>query len=167
MLFAQGTPMIAAGDELGHSQGGNNNPYCQDNATSWIDWSLADDDLVEFTARLIALRRRWLPLGSTWLDGLPADDGVADLHWLGSEGQPLHADDWHDAQARVLGALISRAGNALLLLVNAGSEDQRFALPTGVWRTLLDTADARGGAADTTLEGHRTLSARSLVLLVR
>ena len=69
LLLAQGTPMLCAGDELGHRQGGNNNPYCQDNELTWIDWSEADDDLIEFTGRLIALRRRLLPLANRWTTG--------------------------------------------------------------------------------------------------
>src|SRR5204862_8268360 len=70
-LLAQGTPMLCAGDELGHTQGGNNNPYCQDNVGTWIDWRAADAALIGFTARVIALRRRLRPLADRWYSGEP------------------------------------------------------------------------------------------------
>jgi glycogen debranching enzyme GlgX len=146
-LLAQGTPMLAAGDELGHTQGGNNNPYCQNNPTTWIDWSAADADLVEFTAHVLALRRQALPFGNHWYSGLSDPLGLHDLSWLQPDGTPLAGDAWGDASQRVLGCLIGKPGRArapLLLLVNAGAADASFMLPAGVWRGLLDTSHPRG-----------------------
>jgi glycogen operon protein len=169
-LLAQGTPMIAAGDELGHSQGGNNNPYCQDNATTWIDWRHADRALIDFTARVIALRRRLLPLGQGWYTGLPDAVGRHDLTWLRRSGKPFTPEEWNDRGSRVLGAWIGAPGGSaapLLLLLNARPDDVDFHLPPGEWQAILDTAEPDGtstwcreGAVDFPLR------ARSLVLLI-
>ncbi len=169
LLLAQGTPMLAAGDELGHSQGGNNNPYCQDNATTWIDWSAADEPLIAFTTRLIALRQRLLPLANRWYSGQPAANGLHDLGWLREDGQPLSGDDWRDLSARSFGALIGAPGKAaapLLLLFNGDPQARAFTLPDGPWQALLDTQDAEGLPS---WQGGPSyvLAASSLVLLSR
>lgn len=146
-LLAQGTPMLAAGDELGHSQGGNNNPYCQDNATTWIDWANADADLTAFTARVLALRRQALPFGGHWYSGLSDPLGLHDLTWLQADGSLLTGAAWQDASQRVLGCLVGKPGRArapLLLLVNGSLADADFLLPAGVWRCWLDTTHAQG-----------------------
>ncbi len=146
-LLSQGTPMLAAGDEMGHSQRGNNNPYCQDNDITWIDWSTADAELIDFTAAVIALRRRALPFGNHWYSGLSDPLGLHDLTWLQADGTPLTGDAWRDPGQRVLGCLIGRPGRAaapVLLLLNASRADTRFVLPAGVWRGFLDTAHPRG-----------------------
>nr|WP_145549399.1 glycogen debranching protein GlgX [Variovorax boronicumulans] len=146
-LLAQGTPMLAAGDELGHSQGGNNNPYCQDNATTWIDWAKADTDLTAFTARVLALRRQALPFGGHWYSGLSDPLGLHDLTWLQADGSLLTGAAWQDAGQRALGCLIGKPGRArapLLLLVNGSTLDAEFLLPAGVWRCWLDTTHPQG-----------------------
>ncbi len=169
LLLAQGTPMLAAGDELGHSQGGNNNLYCQDNAATWIAWPHADDTLIAFTSRLIALRADSLPLAGHWYSGQPGGNGLHDLGWLREDGQPLAGDDWRDLRPRALGALIGAPGRAaapLLLLANAETEEIRFALPAGRWTAVLDTAHA-DGAPHWQGESPYPVSAHSLVLLSR
>ena len=146
-LLSQGTPMLAAGDELGHTQRGNNNPYCQDNAITWIDWTRADAELTEFTAWVISLRRQALPFHNHWYSGLSDPLGLHDLAWLQPDGTPLMGDAWSDPAQRVLGCLIGRPGRAaapVLLLVNASGDDASFLLPAGVWRAFLDTAHPRG-----------------------
>ncbi|MBG6075184.1 glycogen debranching protein GlgX [Polaromonas sp. CG_9.11] len=169
-LLAQGTPMLCAGDELGHSQQGNNNPYCQDNEITWIDWTQADDTLIDFTAWVLSLRRQLLPFGNHWYSGLSDTLGLHDLHWLNSSGEVLQDQDWRDNSKRVLGCLIGQPGRArapLLLLVNPEAEDRDFMLPAGVWQAVLDTADPRGvtrwqGQGEAPLK----LAAHSLMLLV-
>ena len=146
-LLSQGTPMLAAGDELGHTQHGNNNPYCQDNAMTWIDWQHADQDLIEFTARLIALRREALPLNNRWYDGLTDRHGLHDLCWLRPDAEPIGGDDWGLVGAKVLGCLIGKPAKArapVLMLINAEARDQDFMLPGGVWRGVLDTSHPQG-----------------------
>jgi pullulanase/glycogen debranching enzyme len=148
-LLAQGTPMLAAGDEIGHTQRGNNNPYCQDNEITWIDWEHADADLCAYTARLLELRRTALPFGAGWYSGLTDPLGLHDLTWLRADGEVMDSDAWHDDTSRVLGCLIGRPGRArapLLLLVNGDATPCDFMLPAGVWKGLLDTTHPRGGS---------------------
>jgi glycogen operon protein len=168
-LLAQGTPMLAAGDELGHTQGGNNNPYCQDNPTTWIDWSRADQTLIHFTAHVLELRKTLLPMAPRWYTGLPDARGTHDLAWLRRTGQPLEAAEWSNRTSRIIGALIGRpglAGAPLLLLFNGRDMDADFTLPPGEWLALLDTTAADGR---TSWRRNGTdsfpLQARSVVLL--
>ena len=169
-LLAQGTPMLCAGDELGHSQRGNNNPYCQDNEITWIDWLRLDDDLIDFTAWVLSLRRQLLPFGNHWYSGLTDTLGLHDLSWLHSSGEVLQGEAWQDNSERVLGCLIGQPGRArapLLLLVNPDADDHDFMLPAGVWQAVLDTAHPRGltrwqGQGEVLLR----LGAHSLMLLV-
>jgi len=168
-LLAQGTPMLCAGDELGHTQGGNNNPYCQDNATTWIDWSAADDALISFTARVLWLRRQALPFGNHWYSGLTDALGLHDLAWMQRDGAPLQGGAWDDPLERVLGCLIGSPGRArapLLLLVNADAVDHGFMLPAGVWQAMLDSSQPTG-SADWYGQGETRfpLPAHSLVVL--
>ena len=146
-VLGQGTPMLCAGDELGHSQDGNNNPYCQDNATTWIDWCGADADLIVFTRRVLAVRREARPFGTRWYSGLTDPLGLHDLAWLNGDGTALQGGAWLDRSTRLLGCLIGEPGRAkapLLLIVNADPDDRTFLLPAGVWEVVLDTTHARG-----------------------
>ena len=169
-LLAQGTPMLCAGDELGHSQRGNNNPYCQDNDTTWIAWRQRDDDLIDFTAWVLSLRRQLLPFGNHWYSGLTDTQGLHDLSWLNSDGEALQGQAWSDNSERVLGCLIGQPGRAkapLLLLVNPDADDHDFMLPAGVWQAVLDTSHPRGMARwQGQGEMPYPLPAHSLVLLV-
>ena len=189
VLLSQGTPMLAAGDEIGHTQQGNNNPYCQDNALSWIDWQQADADLLRFTQGLLALRRQWLPLGPQWYTGLADAQGQADLAWLRRNGQTLSDWDWTESASRVLGAWVGapgRGGGPLLMIFNAEPQDTPFSLPAGRWHRLLDssldtataavidtdtdTGPAPGPANLATLPSFDTrylMPSRSVVLLAR
>ena len=169
LLLAQGTPMLAAGDELGHSQGGNNNPYCQDNTTTWIDWARADDTLIAYTAHLIALRKALLPLGTAWYTGVADARGRHDLTWLRRTGEPMTAEDWNSRMSRIMGALIGAPGRSLaplLLLVNGRDMDADFKLPPGDWQAELDTAQVDGRSPWRRGQAtHFNLCARSVVLL--
>ncbi len=167
VLLAQGTPLLAAGDELGHSQRGNNNPYCQDNRLTWIDWSRADEDLIAYTAHLSALRRRLLPLGTDWYSGRPDKQGRADLAWQLATGGPLTAADWQDGQARTLQLAIGRPGRSgppLQLLLNAEAEDHTFLLPPGDWQLQLDSSQPQG-QRDWQGSGSMGVAAHSVLLL--
>ena len=171
-LLAQGTPMLCAGDELGHSQRGNNNPYCQDNEITWIDWAAADHDLVAFTARVLTLRQQTMPFGNHWYSGQadPGDAvGLPDLAWLQADGSPLQGDAWRDPTSHGMGCLIGKPGGAktpLLLLINPEHADTPFMLPAGVWKALLDTSHPHGVAAwHGRGEVPYTVQAHSLVLL--
>lgn len=172
VLLAQGTPMLAAGDELGHTQHGNNNPYCQDNETTWIDWARADTALLAYTERLLALRRRLLPLAADhWYSGQVDVRGRPDLTWLRRSGEPPSADEWNSGRSRVLGALIGAPGRSaapVLLLFNGRDFDTAFTLPPGPWRCELDSAEPDGasGWLQDAGEPSFVLRAHSVAVLV-
>jgi len=147
LMLSQGTPMLLAGDEMGHSQGGNNNAYAQDNEVTWIDWAAGDAALTDFTARLLALRRRHGVLRQRqFLHGRAGGaDGQPDVIWRRSDGGSPGPGDWHDPGFRCLGVELrmARPGafgpDVVLAVFNAGPATV-FALPGGVdWRLLLDT----------------------------
>lgn len=144
-VLAQGTPMLLAGDEIGHTQSGNNNAYCQDNEISWLDWSKADHALTDFVAHLIRLRRTLPALRcASWLNDHAQHDGHRDSVWLAADATACRAmtvDDWHDTQRHCLGLHLSPRGvTSVLLIVNAESAPARFVLPAGQWVLQLDSA---------------------------
>ncbi len=143
MLLAQGTPMLAAGDELGHSQDGNNNAYCQDSALAWIDWQDADALLAGFVARLTALRRELPALRQDrWLSDQLRADGRRDVDWHDPAGHEMTAARWHAADCHCLTVTISPPGAETVVLVfNAGPRTQECVLPDGRWRCVLDSGE--------------------------
>jgi glycogen operon protein len=146
-LLAQGTPMLCAGDETGHTQDGNNNPYCQDNPTTWINWASEDEDLIHFTARVLSLRRHIQPFRNHWYSGDSDAQGVADLTWLQADGSAMEGAAWNHQGQYLLGCLIGHPGRAKLpvvLLFNPGAHDADFVLPPGNWQSVLDTSHRRG-----------------------
>jgi isoamylase len=183
-LFASmGTPMLLAGDEFGRSQRGNNNAYCQNNEVSWLDWKLADSPggraLIEFTRRLIALRRAHPSLRSArYLHGLqePAP-GIADLSWFDERADPIPPEDWNNPEGRALAMRRAArlqphedggaAVDVTLLLLNASSSPLAFLLPPpGLpWRVLVDTAEAQAGEGGLVSSDTVELAAHSAVLL--
>jgi glycogen operon protein len=163
LLLSQGTPMLLAGDELGHSQQGNNNAYCQDNEINWLDWQNldADGDVSSFVARLLALRRQIPALADNrWWSGQPDSRGVTDVEWLNPSGMQLEAHDWEDPAAR---ALTIRLSANWLVLVNGSAHQVRFHLPPGNWRVALESAEDAGAGLH---NGECTGAARSVAVLV-
>ncbi|MBB5275018.1 glycogen operon protein [Rhizobium rosettiformans] len=142
-LFAsRGAVMLTAGDEFGRTQHGNNNAYCQDNALTWLDWSRADEALIETTARLAAMRQRF----SCFMDPSVLT-GENDVAWLNMEGQPMTVQDWETpdlgAFAMMLASIDRETGKDchIAVLFNRSSDAQEFALPAAEkrkWR-LLET----------------------------
>src|SRR5262249_15855630 len=111
LLLSQGTPMLLAGDEIGHSQRGNNNAYCQDNEITWIDWAATNQEgraLREFVRRLLAIRRAFpiLHHGRFLLGEHNADLDVKDVSWLAPSSQEMTPEMWGDGNARCLGMLL-------------------------------------------------------------
>ena len=180
LLASQGVPMLLAGDEIGHSQGGNNNAYCQDNDASWIDWSRLDTaegrSLLALTRTLIDLRRERPALRQQrFLEGRPAGPGtVPDAGWWSPEGREMTAADWQLPYARVVGMHIGAADAGqghLLVLLNAHDGAVPFRLPPEShgpsWRVLVDTAAPVPHATGPVFaaRGIYPLAGRSLVLL--
>ena len=146
LMVARGAPMLGMGAELGHGQRGNNNAYAQDNATSWIDWGRADQALLRFTRRSIALRARLPALAAdAWLTGRPGADGLADVAWRDAEGPLAEAWQWQRAEARTLVAVLASDAARVAVAFNAGGGDVALALPAPrdamAWRLALDTSD--------------------------
>ena len=133
LLTARGTPMLAMGDEGGRSQGGNNNAYAQDNATSWLDWAALDRGLVDFTARLIAARRAHPALHATSpLTGTARDEaGLPDVEWRHPEGHVLAPPDW--AESRALVAVLHEGADRVLLAINGGDAARALRPPRPRW----------------------------------
>ncbi|MFH8135887.1 glycogen debranching protein GlgX [Pantoea osteomyelitidis] len=128
LILAQGTPMLLAGDELGHSQHGNNNAYCQDNVLTWLDWQEGDNELIDFTAALIHLRQRIpaLTMDRWWQEG----DG--NVQWLNASGKPLQEEEWKQGAHRLQILLSGR----WLITINATESVSDIKLPDGEWRAI-------------------------------
>jgi glycogen operon protein len=159
LLAARGTPMLSMGDECGRSQGGNNNAYAQDNATSWLDWDAMDEGLLAFTRRLVAARR-----AHPALTHAAALNGSEDAAWLRPDGAPMGTPDWHNPQTRALAVLLHARGDRCLVALNAGEAALPLVLPAPRpghrWRLLADSdgPDREGEPGD-------VLPARAVLLL--
>lgn len=161
LAFSQGVPMISHGDELGRTQRGNNNAYCQDNPITWIDWNLDErrKALLDFAVESFRIRRENAVLRRRrFFRGLAISNSrVKDVTWIREDGRELSEGDWHDSERRTLGMLVHGkatdevdergrliTGNTLLLVVNGGDETVEFRLPElddpGLWRMLVNTA---------------------------
>lgn len=144
LMLSQGVPMLLSGDEIGNSQGGNNNAYAMDNETGWIAWADADEALSTFVARLIRLRRRHGVLRqSAFLHGRACADGTRDLIWRRTDGAEMNTADWEDPGLSHLVAEMRMAGTggpACLLVVAMGLGPVDLHLPPGRWTCVLDTA---------------------------
>jgi glycogen operon protein len=187
LLLSQGVPMLLGGDELGRSQRGNNNPWCQDNELSWFDWDAADADLLDFTCRLIRLRRdhpvfrraRFLTGQQTTGSGLP------DVWWFRPDGLRMTRRDWAQEDARALGVYLNGAeipsltpegervvDDSFLLLFNAGGAGVTFTLPSrrfgAAWDVAWSTDPAvEAGSGSRAYRAPVGVGPRSIVVLRR
>jgi glycogen operon protein len=190
LFLSMGTPMLLGGDEMGRTQGGNNNAWCQDSDISWFDWSLPDqhEDILGFTRRLIKLRMEHPVFRRTrFLRGEEvAGSGLPDVWWFRPDGEAMTTEDWEREDAHALGVFINGdellevtrygehiADDSFLLLLNAHYEDVDFVLPDerygNRWVVELTTADReerqRGKEQDA--GGPVAVMSRSLLLLKR
>jgi len=145
-VLSLGTPMLLAGDEFGHSQGGNNNAYCQDNPTTWLNWARADRGLCTFVQAALALRQGLAVLqASHWWQTGASGQGPEAVWWTAG-GQPMSASAWDEPHSQALSLRLQGAGQgagqSVLLLFNPEPNPVRFTLPPGAWRLRLDTAVA-------------------------
>jgi isoamylase len=159
-------PMILGGDEIGRTQGGNNNAYCQDNEVSWYDWEKVDVDLLAYTTALIALRREHPTFRRRqFFQGRSLHgNGTADLAWFTSEADEMNDEQWNEGFLKAVTIFIgggsiehSARGEEItdsdvLWLMNASGEDVPFTLPDAAWgkqwRCVLDTTTGDVNSAD-------------------
>jgi isoamylase len=183
LFLSQGTPMLLGGDEMGRSQAGNNNAWCQDNGVSWYDWENADEPTHAFTRRLIALRREHPVFRRRqFLRG--TGSGLPDAWWFRPDGRRMTKRDWEGSH--VVGMFLNGdeiaapderglrvVDDSFLLLFNGSHEDRQFRLPTGRfgrrWAVVLrtDDPDAESGAVSASAGEHVTVPSRSLIVLER
>jgi glycogen operon protein len=179
LMLSQGVPMLLGGDEIGRSQGGNNNGYCQDNEVSWFNWDKPDTDLLAFTRELIALRRRHPVLRRRrWFQGRPIR-GTADIGWFGPDGTEMDDDDWDSGVAQAIAVVLN--GDAItgrnsrgqrviddsfLIIFNGSDEDIKWSIPEpvhGAWELVFDTARP---SKDKTLVPKATVGAMARSVVV-
>jgi isoamylase len=186
LFLSQGIPMLTAGDEIGRTQGGNNNAYCQDNEISWVDWSkvAAERDLLLFTQRLGRLRRRHPVFRRRrFFKGTPVK-GAADITWLTPAGEEMTEADWRASYAKSVAVFLNGAAITepdprgdpvtdmkFLLMFNAGAEPITFTLPEprlgSDWEVVIDTT-SEDGLGDAEAYAQKTkveVAARGVVVL--
>ena len=175
LIFSQGVPMLLAGDEMGHTQQGNNNAYCQDTEISWIDWNLdkTKTALFDFTRYIIDLRKKYPALHSRhFLWDQPVAEGkLPELVWFGPSGDIMGEEGWNAPGAKILGMYFRNQEDdtAFLLILNADHEDKTFKLPHQTyglcWKRLVDTSLPPEADKNCLPEEEYSLKNHSLVLL--
>ena len=185
MMLSQGVPMLSHGDELGRTQQGNNNAYCQDNEISWIDWNLDEEkrSLLNFTSKLIHLRHTQPVLRRRkYFQGRSIRGGdVSDVAWLAPDGHEMTDEAWNADFVRSLGMLLNGSaidevdergqpiiGDTILVLLNAHSDKVPFTLPplesSQQWRRVFDTCEAHGPDRIYRPQGRYPLEGRSVAV---
>jgi glycogen operon protein len=189
LLISQGVPMLAHGDEIGRTQQGNNNVYCQDNELAWVNWSLGESqqELLEFTRRLFRVRHEHPVLRRRrFFHGDTGDDGLGDLAWFTPDGKEMEDSNWQQDDARAVAVFLN--GNAIsepdprgervvddsfLILLNSDYEPRDFLLPAkpygDSWQVVVDTTTATGDGDDGKHKAGSTIrmEARSTLVLIR
>ena len=178
LFFSSGTPMLLAGDEIGRTQNGNNNAYCQDNELSWIDWSplgTAEGHLLsDFVRRLTAARRHYpLLRARRFLHGeVEVAEGIPDIDWFDERGVHLSEEDWNNADGRALVMRRARrrkdgALEVVTMLTNAADVPLTFKLPPPPGlerRVIIDSADPH--ATEYEVENEVVVQDRAVMLIV-
>ncbi|WP_247235144.1 glycogen debranching protein GlgX [Telluribacter sp. SYSU D00476] len=187
LFLSQGVPMLLAGDEIGRSQGGNNNAYCQDNEISWFDWKNADMDLMQFTKKLIELQKNHpVFCRRRWFQGQPIKGtGVEDIAWFLPEGTEMNEENWSNDFAKSLGVFLNGRGlrsvgpkgeqivdDSFYVIFNAHHEPLEYKLPSKKygeeWIKIMDTSEnfIDEKSSDTYNPGDTVVvQSRSVVLL--
>jgi glycogen operon protein len=174
LMMSQGTPMILAGDELGNSQAGNNNAYCQDNDIGWVDWDNSDQEFLEFCRKVIAFRKATPILRQRrFLHAKPSSsDGHPDVFWRRADGKQMRTQDWTAPEIRLLGVEMRMAQGtpayeprygAIYVVFNAG-EVTSVTLPAAPdgkeWARAFDTCDEQAPESG---KGTATIRSESVV----
>jgi len=190
LMLSQGIPMLLGGDEMGRTQKGNNNAYCQDNEISWFDWDLVsgNQDLLDFTRELIYFRRQHPVFRRRkWFQGRAIHGaGISDIAWFNPDGSEMTDEQWEVGYAKAVGVFLDGnqipspgpqgqriSDDSFLLFFNAHYETLEFALPTGLeekeWVTVIDTKEPRFVQEEQVFTGKQTVpvTERSIVVLRR
>jgi isoamylase len=185
LFLSQGVPMLLAGDEIGRTQNGNNNAYCQDNELSWINWNQADKNLFDFTKQLIKIRKsNNVFCRRKWFQGTPIKGrGIEDIVWLLPDGNEMSEENWNQEFAKSLGVFLNGQGihhldsdenkieNSFYILFNAFHESIDYKLPNikygNKWTKIIDTDKNFIGDEGEIFFSGETLSVpdRSVILL--
>ena len=187
LLLSQGVPMLLHGDELGRTQGGNNNTYAQDSEIAWLHWDQADQPLIEFTAAISRLRKDHPVFRrSRFFDGRPqrGEEGAPkpDIVWLRPDGSEMQPEDWDSGFGRAVGVYLNGQGLRdrdargervvdvdFLLYFNAADEVVKCKLPAktygGAWDVVVDTSGRNTDRAALRAGNQLALESRSLVVL--
>jgi isoamylase len=179
--------MLVGGDEMGRTQAGNNNAYCQDNEISWFDWESLDRGLLAFTQRLLCVRRDHPVFRrSRWFRGRsPRGADVGDIAWFRPDGESMSDEDWHSGFAKSFGVFLNGDGlrdldengnrltdDSFLLLFNAHHEPLQFTIPPASfgdrWNVVIDTATEDGSSEASVAAGEqRDVIGRGVLVLSR
>jgi len=186
LFLSQGVPMLVAGDEISRTQGGNNNAYCQDNKISWLNWDKADTQLLEFTRRLIKLRKDHPVFRRRrWFQGQPIKGiDLEDIAWFLPDGTQMGDEHWDEDHAKCLAVYLNGRGvhtrgpkgemvidDSFYVIFNAAHHPMNYHLPSekygSEWTKILDTSENRANEAGETYKSGDTITveSRSVVLL--
>jgi len=179
LFLAQGTPQLLAGDEIGNSQQGNNNAYCQDNAIGWLDWELADEGLASLVSVLAQLRKRYPAFRHPrWFEGHPFHEAGhpytpgGDIAWLRPDGLAMWDQDWDDPWERSFAYVIEVGEGAappterVMVMLHPAASPLAFVLPPDSWRVALDTSVPEWGE-QRSLSGFCELAGPAICVLVQ
>jgi isoamylase len=188
LMLSQGVPMLLGGDEIGRTQGGNNNAYCQDNEVSWYDWSNIDHDFMEWTARLVAFRAAHPVFRRRrWFQGRKIR-GIEDMAWFRPDGEEMNDDDWEMGFAQAVGVFVNGESiqttdlfgsrildDTFLIIFNASDLDIDWIIPSDRWGARwivdIDTEDPGAGTPDRPIigleAGEKTRVTNRSVLVLR
>ncbi len=184
LLLSEGVPMMLGGDEIGRTQRGNNNGYCQDNEISWFDWEKVDRELLEFTRQLVR-QRATHPIfrRRRWFEGAVIRGADKDIAWFTPQGNEMSDEDWQVGFAKSLGIFLNGQGipspgqqgerivdRSFLLLFNAHHEPLEFQLPKRWgerWRKVIDTSvpALQAESQEAEVGGSVNVAGRSVVVL--
>lgn len=187
LMLSQGAPMMLSGDEIGRSQNGNNNAYCQDNAISWQNWEAIDKDLLDFTQKLINFRKKHpVFMRKRWFEGRPLHGStLRDIEWFNIEGKEMNSEDWGKGYMKSLGVFLNGktipnanprgervVDDSFYIIFNAEANAIDFSLPTSEWGEKwvkeLDTATTEGWVGNKQIYHAQStiqVEGRSLVVL--
>ena len=182
LALSLGIPMLTMGDEVGRTQRGNNNAYCQDNEISWVHWDndQENDDLLAFARRVFALRTNHLVFRRAYYrwGQVHPENGAKDLAWIGPDGHEVSRELWNSAETRTIGMFLNgaaadpheAASDSFLVIMHAGEEPLNFRLPGSPyavsWKLELSTATTADFASTTTHPAMATLALEPRSLLV-